>query len=318
MTEFGFSISSEEFGPLEMVEIARQAEQAGFGYVLVSDHFHPWVSAQGESPFIWSVIGGIAAATNRIGLGTAVTCPIIRTHPGIIAHAAATSAAMMSGRFFLGVGTGENLNEHVFGDAWPEIDVRLDMLEEAIDVMRTLWEGGYQSYYGQFYTLENARLFTLPDEPPPIIVAAAGQKAAELAAQVGDGVMSTSPSGEVIDAFTSNGNGARPKYIQIKVCYDEDEARARKLAHELWPTSAMPGQLGQETATPFLFESIAELVTEDMVAEQIVCGPDVERHAESIQQAIDAGFDHIAIAQIGPNQEQAMSFYQEQVLPRFQ
>ncbi|HLT20361.1 MAG TPA: TIGR03557 family F420-dependent LLM class oxidoreductase [Thermomicrobiales bacterium] len=318
MAEFGFSISSEEFGPQAMVDIARQAERSGFEFVMVSDHFHPWVSAQGESPFIWSVIGGIAAATERIGLGTAVTCPIIRTHPAIIAHAAATSAAMMSGRFFLGVGTGENLNEHILGDPWPEIDVRLDMLAEAIDVMRTLWEGGYKSYYGQFYTVENARLYTLPDEPPPIVVAAAGQKAAELAAQVGDGVMSTSPSADVIDAFNSNGNGARPKYIQIKVCYGEDEAKARKLAHELWPTTAMPGQLGQETATPFLFESIAELVTEDMVAEKVVCGPDVERHAENIQQALDAGFDHIAIAQIGPEQEQAMTFYQEKVLPRFQ
>lgn len=318
MTSFGFSLSTEELGPSEIVLAAQKAEDFGFEHLLVSDHYHPWVDAQGESAFVWSVIGGIAATTSTIGVGTAVTCPLIRTHPAIIAQAAATSQVMLSGRFFLGVGTGENLNEHILGDHWPEIDVRLHMLEEAVDLMRHLWEGGSQSYYGDHYIVENARIYTLPDEPPPVVVAAAGPKAGRLASDIGDGLMSTAPNEDLVKTFDSTENGQRPKYIQIKVCYDEDEAKARKLAHRLWPTVAMPGQLGQETATPMLFESIAELVTEDQVAEKIVCGPDEERHAENIQQAIDAGFDHIAVVQVGPDQEAAMQFYKEKILPRFQ
>ena len=318
MTSFGFSLSTEELGPSEIVLAAQKAESFGFEYLLVSDHYHPWVDAQGESAFVWSVIGGIAATTSTINLGTAVTCPLIRTHPAIIAQAAATSQVMMSGRFFLGVGTGENLNEHILGDHWPEIDVRLQMLEEAVDIMRNLWEGGYQSYYGDYYVVENARIYTMPDQPPPVVVAAAGPKAGSLASEIGDGLMSTSPNADLVKTFDSPENGQRPKYLQIKVCYDEDEVRARKLAHRLWPTVAMPGQLGQETATPMLFESIAELVTEEQVAEKIVCGADEDRHAENIQQAIEAGFDHIAIAQIGHDQEAAMQFYRKKILPRFQ
>lgn len=317
MTTFGFSLSTEELAPAKLLETARVAEDHGFEYLLISDHYHPWIDAQGESSFVWSVIGGIAATTDKIRLGTAVTCPTIRIHPAIIAQAAATAEVMMPGRFFLGVGTGENLNEHILGDRWPEIEVRLEMLEEAIDVMRTLWSGGYQSYYGNYYVVENARIYTLPDSPPEIIVAASGPRSGELAASVGDGLMSTSPNADLVKQFDEQGSGNRPKYLQLKVCYGDDEAKARSLAHKLWPTVAMPGQIGQETATPLLFENIAELVTEDQVAEMIVCGADEQRHAENIQQAIDAGFDHIAIAQIGPEQEQAIRFYEERILPDF-
>ena len=167
MVELGYAISSEEHLPNDIVRHAQLAEQAGFSYALISDHFHPWVDAQGHSPFVWSVIGGIAQATSTLRLGTGVTCPTIRIHPAIIAQAAATSAAMMPGRFFLGVGSGENLNEHILGDRWPETDVRLEMLEEAVEVIRQLWQGGYQSFEGSFYTVENARLYTLPEQLPP-------------------------------------------------------------------------------------------------------------------------------------------------------
>src|SRR5215207_5530625 len=171
MTEFGYALSSEEHGPNELVELAGRAEEAGFEFAMVSDHFHPWTDAQGQSPFVWSVIGGIAGATERIRLGTGVTCPTIRIHPAIIAHAAATSAAMMPGRFFLGLGTGENLNEHVVGEGWPAPDERLAMLEESIEVMRLLWSGGEHTHRGDFYDVEQARLYTLPDEPVQIAVA---------------------------------------------------------------------------------------------------------------------------------------------------
>src|SRR3954452_3254717 len=196
MPELGYSLSSEEHGPSDLVRFAKAAEDAGFTYALISDHFHPWVDAQGNSPFVWTVIGGIADATERIRLGTGVTCPTIRTHPAIIAQAAATSAAMMPGRFFLGVGSGENLNEHITGQRWPEADVRQDMLEEAVAVMRLLWQGGNQSHHGTYFTVENARLYTLPPEPVPVMVGASGPKAAELAGRIGDGLISTAPSKE--------------------------------------------------------------------------------------------------------------------------
>ena len=170
--EIGYALSSEEHAPADLVRYARLAEERGFTYALISDHFHPWTDRQGQSPFVWSVIGAIAEATERLRLGTGVTCPTIRIHPAIIAQAAATAAALMPGRFFLGVGTGENLNEHILGDRWPEGRVRLEMLEEAIEVIRLLWQGGYQSHHGTHYTVEQARLYTLPDEPPPIMVAA--------------------------------------------------------------------------------------------------------------------------------------------------
>src|SRR5438552_901542 len=198
MVELGYALSSEEHTPNNLVRYAQRAEEVGFAFALISDHYHPWIDQQGHSPFVWSVIGGIAQATQRLRLGTGVTCPTIRTHPAIIAQAAATAAAMMPGRFFLGVGTGENLNEHILGNRWPPHDQRLAMLEEAIEVMRLLWQGGEQTYRGHFYTVENARLFTLPDEPLPVMIAASGTRAAQAAGRIGDGLISTKPEAEIV------------------------------------------------------------------------------------------------------------------------
>jgi coenzyme F420-dependent glucose-6-phosphate dehydrogenase len=317
MPEFGCAISAEEHRPNDLVKYAKFAEDAGFSYALVSDHFHPWIDKQGQSPFVWSIIGGIAATTERIRLGTGVTCPTIRIHPAIIAQAAATSAAMMEGRFFLGVGSGENLNEHILGDRWPPAAVRQMMLEEAIDVIRELWSGDQVSYYGAYYTVENARIYTLPEELPPIIVAASGEMAATLAGESGDGLITTSPDPSVIDAFDSAG-GDGPKMVQLTVCWDEDEARARKIMHEHWPNSALPGQLSQELALPSLFEQAAQLVTEEAATSSSPCGPDPQKHIQSIKKALDAGFDHVAVHQVGPNQEGFFDFYQREVLPALQ
>ncbi len=206
--EYGYALSSEEHPPNELVALARRAEDAGFSFALISDHYHPWADAQGHSPFVWSVIGGIAHATERMRLGTGVTCPTIRIHPAIIAHAVATSACMLGDRFFLGVGTGENLNEHILGDHWPAPDERLERLEEAITVMRLLWKGGYQTHRGKHYTVENARLYDLPERPVPIAVAAAKPNAAELAGRVGDGLVNTSPDAEIVQKFEGAGGTA--------------------------------------------------------------------------------------------------------------
>ena len=317
MAEIGYALSSEEHTPNDLVRHAKMAEDAGFTFALISDHYHPWVDAQGHSPFVWAVIGGIANATERLRLGTGVTCPTVRIHPAIIAQAAATCAAMMPGRFFLGVGSGENLNEHVLGDRWPESSVRQEMLEEAVEVIRLLFEGGSQSHQGVHYVVENARLYTLPDEPTPIMVAASGPEAAELAGRIGDGFISTSPKKELVDGFKQSGGDGKPKYGQLTVCWAKDESSARKTAHKLWPTAAIPGELGQELPMPAHFEQAAQLVTEDAIAKAVVCGPDPERHVAEIQKFVDAGFDHVYLHQIGPDQEGFINFYQQNVLPRF-
>jgi G6PDH family F420-dependent oxidoreductase len=318
VVQFGYALSAEEHAPNDLVRHARLAEEAGFTFALISDHFHPWVDAQGHCPFVWSVIGGIAQATERLRLGTGVTCPTIRIHPAIIAQAAATSAAMMPGRFFLGVGTGENLNEHVLGDCWPEYDVRAEMLEEAIEVIRLLWQGGNQSHRGRHYTVENARLYTLPEEPTPIMVAAAGAKAGELAGRIGDGLIAVGPEAEVVQTFEGAGGAGKPRFAQATVCWAEDEATARRTAHELWAFSALPGELSQELPMPAHFEQATQIITEEMVAESIVCGPDPAKHVEQMQKYVDAGFDHIYIHQVGPDQEGFLRFYQQEVLPKLQ
>jgi coenzyme F420-dependent glucose-6-phosphate dehydrogenase len=318
MPEIGYALSSEEHSPTDLVRHARLAEEAGFTFALISDHYHPWIDRQGHSPFVWGVIGGISQQSDRLVLGTGVTCPTIRIHPAIIAHAAATAAAMMPGRFFLGVGSGENLNEHILGDQWPPVDVRLEMLEEAIEVIRLLWEGGLQSHYGEHFVVENARLYTLPDQPPPIHVAASGEKAAELAGRIGDGLIATSPEDATLKAFRAGGGDGKPLYGQVTVCWGEDERQAIRTAHEWWPTSAIPGQLGQELALPAHFEQAAQLVTVDMVAEKIPCGPDPKRILDEIGSFVDAGYDHVYLHQVGPEQEGFIRFCEREILPAFE
>ena len=316
MTTLGYKLSSEEFGPRDLVRVARLAEESGFRFALISDHFHPWTDAQGQSPFVWSVLGGLAEATSRLVIGTGVTCPTIRTHPAIVAQAAATAAVMLQGRFFLGVGTGENLNEHIVGARWPSVDVRQAMLEEAVAVIRQLWRGGYQDHHGRFYTVENARISTRPDTLPPIMVAASGSKSAQLAGRIGDGLVATEPAREVVEHFEAAGGRGKPRYAEITVCWARDEASARRTAHRQWPIAAMPGPLTSELPVPAHFQAAAESVTEDAVAEVVVCGPDSGRHLAGIRQYVDAGFDHVCVHQIGPDQEGALRFYAREVLPQ--
>ena len=317
MTEIGFSLSSEEFGPNDLVRQACAAERAGFGFALISDHFHPWTDRQGQSPFAWSVIGAIAQVTSSLRLGTGVTCPLVRYHPALIAQAAATAGAMMPGRFFLGLGTGENLNEHIYGRRWPGYETRSEMLEEAVEVVRQLWQGGLQSHRGTYFTVENARIYSLPDPLPPIYLAAAGPESAELAGRLGDGLVSTAPLRSTVETFEAAGGRGKPRFGQLTVCWAKDEASARKTALEVWPTAAIHGGASQELPLPSHFEALAKGVTEDQVAERVTCGPDPERHVQAIQQFVDAGFDHVYVHQVGPDQAGMMDFYAREILPRF-
>ena len=315
--ELGYALSSEEHRPLALVEHARRAEEAGFSFALLSDHFHPWIDRQGQSPFVWSVLGGIALATERLVVGTGVTCPTIRIHPAIIAQAAATAASMLPGRFFLGVGTGENLNEHVLGDGWPSADVRLEMLEESIGVMRLLWEGELTDHRGRYYTVEDARIYTVPEEPIQVLVAAGEEGAAVLAGRVGDGLIGTSPEPVLIDTFGTAGGEGKPRYGQITVCFAESEREARRTAHEIWPNAALKGPLAQELPLPSHFEAALEMVSEDDVAEMIPCGPDPERHIALIEKYAGAGYDHVYVHQVGSDQDGFFRFYESEVLPRY-
>jgi G6PDH family F420-dependent oxidoreductase len=265
------------------------------------------VDAQGHSPFVWGVIGAIAEATERIQLGTAVTCPLIRTHPAIVAHAAATAQSLMDGRFFLGVGTGENLNEHVLGDKWPRADVRLEMLDEAIDVIRALLGGEYETIRGTHYTVEQAKLYDAPKEPPPIIVAAKAEHAARLAAAKGDGTMNTKPDADVVKLFKEAG-GTGPIYGKVAGAFGSSDAEARRLAKERQPNSAMGGDLSTELALPRDFEAVAELVREEDLEGSLVFGNDPAKWREKIDEFDRAGFTHVALHHVGAEQREFIEF----------
>jgi G6PDH family F420-dependent oxidoreductase len=314
MVELGYALSSEEHTPRDLVRHAVAAEEAGFGFALISDHFHPWTDQQGQSPFVWSVIGAIAEATERLRLGTGVTCPTMRIHPAVIAQAAATSALLMPDRFFLGVGTGENLNEHVLGLRWPNPEERLEMLEEAVDVMRKLWEGGLVTHRGRHYTVSQARLYSVPDEPPPVAVAAAAPDATELAGRIGDAFVSTSPDKELIEQFEQAGGAGKPRYGQLTVCWAESEDEAIETAHRWWPNAALEGELGQELPLPRHFEQAAATLSPEQVAEKVICGPDADKHRDAIKEFEDAGFDHVYVHQVGPDQEGFLRFYARELL----
>jgi G6PDH family F420-dependent oxidoreductase len=314
--KIGYFLSSEEWGPHDLVAQARKAEQAGFEGLWISDHYHPWNDAQGHSPFVWSTIGAIAQATERMTVTTAVTCPTIRIHPGVIAQAAATSAVLLDGRFLLGLGSGEALNEHVIGARWPEADERLEMLEEAVEVIRTLWQGGAHDHRGRHYRVEHARIYDLPDEPPPILISGFGPKAIELAGRIGDGFCTVQPDADAVQSFRAAAGPGKLVHGGTKVCWGEDEAQARKTVYRLWPNEALPGELAQVLPTPEHFEQASELVTEEMVAEQVPCGPDVDRHVEAIKAYEKAGFDELYVNQIGPDQDAFFEAYREHVLPR--
>lgn len=308
MTTWGYTLSSEEFGPRALVEQAAMAEDAGFEFLTVSDHYHPWTQSQGESPFAWTTIGGVGMRTKSVQVGTGVTCPIIRYHPTIVAQAAASSSAILDGRFFLGVGTGEWLNEHIAGGAWPSIEIRREMLAEAVDVMRQLWTGETVDHRGRYYQVENARIFTPPPNDIPIIWAASGPESARAGAEHADGLWSTKPKGDIVDAYR-NAGGRGPVYGQITVCWAADEQQALKTALEVWPNAGIPGQLSQDLPTWSHFEQVSTLVTEDKIGESIVCGPDPQPIVEQVKQYTDAGFDHLHFHQVGPDQAGFVEFW---------
>lgn len=313
MTDYGYTLSSEEHPPRALVTQAQQAEAAGFAFLSISDHYHPWTRSQGHSPFVWSVLGGIAEATEQIDVGVGVTAPIMRIHPAVLAQATATVSHLFDGRFFWGVGTGEALNEHITGERWPLPAIRREMLEEAVDVIRELWRGETVSRRGTYYEVENARIFDAPEADIPIIVSGFGPKAAALAGRIGDGFWGNAPDQELLDAFTSAG-GSGPRYAQVNLCWGEDEDAARKMASEIWPTAGVEGQLSQDLPTWTHFELAADPLSVEQITKSVPCGPDIVGElVESVQKYVDVGYDHVYFHQIGPDQEGFFRFWEQEL-----
>jgi G6PDH family F420-dependent oxidoreductase len=315
MAKIGYFLSCEQFGPAELIDQAKRAEAAGFEALWISDHFHPWNDEQGESPFVWGVIGALSQVTS-LPVTTAVTCPTIRIHPAIIAQAAATAAVQLKGRFILGVGSGEALNEHILGDPWPSVGKRLGMLEEAIELIRLLHKGGEVSHRGTYYEVQEARIYTRPDEPVPIYVSGFGPQAAEFAGRIGDGFCLVTPEADVVNAFREGGGGDKPVQAGTKVNWDRDADAALKTAHRLWANESLPGQSAQILPRPKDFAALMELVPPEQFAESVTCGPDAEQHAAQVRKYLDAGVDEVYVQQIGPDMEGFFNAWEREVLPQ--
>jgi coenzyme F420-dependent glucose-6-phosphate dehydrogenase len=315
--EVGYWLSSEEHGPHDLVANAVRAEAVGFRSAMISDHFHPWVRAQGQAPFVWAVLGAIANATTNLRVGTGVTAPLIRMHPAVVAHAAATVAVLFEGRFFLGLGTGERLSEHVTGRHWPSATVRRAMLEEAVGVIRALFEGRNVNRRGEFFHVENAELFTLPVTTPDIVLAVSGASSAKLAGALADGMLAVSPSPRAVEAFEAAGGSGKRRIGQLHVCWAPTEDLAQSTVARMWPNGAVKGAALSDLARPRDFEAITKDMSEDQLAAEVVCGPDPARHVEAVGRFAAAGFTEVFVHQIGRDQEGFFRFYTESVLPRF-
>ncbi|MEA2450723.1 MAG: hypothetical protein QOG63_2655 [Thermoleophilaceae bacterium] len=311
MTNFGFSLMCELHDPRSLVEQAQRAEQAGFDFVTISDHFHPWLYSHGHSPFAWSVLGGVAATTERIRMISLVTCPIIRYHPAIVAQMAATTGAMSGGRFELGLGAGENLNEHIVGEGWPPASTRHEMLAEAVDVIRELWDGGYVTHHGEHFDVEDAKLYTLPDEPVPLYIAVSGSASVELALDRADGMVGIDPVSELTEQFEG-----KPRIGQLAFSVADDKDEGLRLAHERFRFSAQGWKVMAELPNPINFEAATEPVRPEDLADDVPHGPDPQPYLDAIGQWTDAGYDHLAFVQVGPDQERFFRFWEEELRPQ--
>ncbi|MFD4575416.1 LLM class F420-dependent oxidoreductase [Streptomyces sp. NPDC058417] len=316
MVRFGYTMMTEQAGPRELVDHVVRAEEAGFDFSVTSDHYFPWLREQGHSPYAWSVLGAAAQATSRIPLMTYVTCPSIRYHPAVVAQKAATMQLLSEGRFRLGLGAGENLNEHVVGGGWPVADVRHEMLEEAVEIIRALFGGGHVTRHGTHFDVESARLWDLPDEPPEIGVAVSGEQSCALAGRLADLVIATEPKPELLDAFDRHGGAGKPRVGQLPVCHDPDRETAVRRAHEQFRWFGNGWKVNAELPHPDSFEAATRFVTPDDVAEAIPCGDDTDAFVEAVRPYAEAGFTEIALVQIGGDSQPAyLDWAEKSLLP---
>lgn len=310
--QIGYKLAAEAFGPDELIRQAVRAEQVGFDFVEISDHFHPWLDVQGHSPFSWSVLGAIAARTSTIELASGVTCPSMRYHPAIIAQAAATMALLSHGRFFLGVGAGEKLNEHITGQGFPNATTRQELLREALEIIRLLWSGGYHSYEGNYLQLEDARIFDLPEKPPMIAVAAGGPSSARLAAELGDALFSSEPKASIVEHYRKAG-GRGPCYSEVSLAWARDEQQAVQAALKTNRWAITGWKVMSELPNPVNFDAATKWVDEDDIRRHFPVGPDVETHVQAAKKHIDAGFDRIALLNVGPDPDGFFDFFEREL-----
>lgn len=313
--QFGYKLMSETTGPRELVRYARLAEEAGFDFVGISDHYLPWLESHGHSPFAWSVLGAIAETTERVGIATGLTCPLIRYHPAIIAQAAATIGVMSEGRFTLALGAGERLNEHVVGYGWPPVHHRHGMLREAVEIMRGLWEGGLFSHSGEYYEVESARIYDLPEEPVPIVIGVSGKKSATMAGELGTGIMAVQPEPGFIKDWKSAGGGEGARYIELSFAYAGSEKEGLKIAHEYSRFGALGWEVLAELPGVRNFEGATEHIKPEDLKDSIPHGPDPEPYIEHVKKAIEAGYDHVVLLGAGPDQEGFIRFFEESLAP---
>jgi len=316
MVRFGYKLMTEEHGPSALLENTRRAEAAGFDFVSISDHFHPWLESQGHSPFAWSVLGAIAATTSRIGITTGLTCPILRYHPAVIAQAAATIAVMSGGRFSLAIGAGERLNEHVTGARWPSIPERHEMLEEAIDIFRALWSGGVHTLRGRHFTIDHARLYDLPDRPIPLTVGVSGEHSVALAARKADGIMATEAEPKLVQAYLAKAAKPGPRYAEVTLAYADSEPAALQVLHERMRFGAFGWSVLSELPNVEGFEAASQFVRPEDLKDAAGLGPDPESHLRAIGKYVDAGFDHIVLLGVGDQQAKFIDFFQGELRPR--
>ncbi|WP_409047953.1 LLM class F420-dependent oxidoreductase [Microbacterium sp. HA-8] len=299
MARFGYTLMTEQSGPRELVRYAAAAEAAGFDFEVSSDHYSPWLTSQGHAPYAWTVLGAVAQATSRVELMTYVTCPTMRYHPAVVAQKAATLQVLSDGRFTLGLGAGENLNEHVVGEGWPAVDARQDMLVEAIEIIRALHTGELTTYDGQYFRIDSARIWDAPEAGVPIGVAVSGAKSIEHFAPLGDHLIAVEPDADLVERWDAVHEGPSRKIGQIPISWDPDEETAIERAHDQFRWFAGGWAVNADLTTPAGFEAATQFVRPEDVASSIACGPDLDRLAESVRPYLEAGFTDIAIVQIG-------------------
>ena len=313
MVSIGYTMMGEQRAPRQLIYDAVLAEKVGVDFAVISDHYHPWVEAQRHAPFTWSVLGAAAQATERLSFTTYVTCPILRYHPALVAQMAATMGLLAEGRFRLGLGAGEELNENVVGKGWPAVDVRHEMLVEAVEIIRRLWDGGYVNHHGEYYDVESAKLFDRPEPAPPLGIAVSGQESCGLAGATADFMVSTEPKAELVQMFGAAGGQGKPVVGQIAVCWGEDEATCRTMAHQQFGWSLGGWKIQSELPNVPNFEAFVAAVSEDAVTEKVPCGPDTDKIVASVKEFFDAGFTEVALVQIGPEQAAFCNLFEREL-----
>lgn len=303
MARFGYTLMTEQSGPRDLVRYAQAAEDAGFDFEVSSDHYSPWLVSQGHAPYAWSVLGAVAQATSRVELMTYVTCPTMRYHPAVVAQKAATMSLLSEGRFLLGVGSGENLNEHVVGDGWPAVATRQAMLQEAVEIIRELHTGELVTYDGEYFRVDSARVWDVPEGGVPIGVAVSGEESIERFAPLGDHMIAVQPEAKLVEGWDAAHDGASRKIGQIPISWDPDLETAVERAHDQFRWFGGGWAVNADLPTPAGFEAASQFVRADDVAESIACGPDLDALAASVQPYLDAGFTDIAIVQVGDEQQ---------------